>query len=203
MTFKFFRWIKPDRLLFPVIFGAIVLVGSIIAPFCQLDTEPANWDISLVFAALIVAPLSIWSTAKSVRYKKLPLKMALFPYIIAVAFGPVLYWSIFRILVPPYITYTVSYPGNVGSYHKVQFYFKNNGQWLEGPSVEGWPMTLSFPDLNGDGHRDIKVTKSDDKTFVEFIYLPRNDGRCFWRPILNNSSLSAGYPPAQYYSNYP
>jgi len=177
------------------LFPAILVVGSVVAAVCQLDSNSVNWDTVFIIAALVSAPFSVLSTVMIVCKKWQSLKMALIIYVGA----PLLAWALFsvilRILIPPYIRYTVSYPGRVGSYHKVQFQFKHNGQWLEGPTVEGWPMTFSFPDLNNDGYRDIKVTDNYDFKSVEFIYLPKNDGRCFWRPIGNNSRLSASYPP--------
>jgi len=169
----------------------------------MLNSEPVNWDALLFFLALFIAPLSLRCTVRSVCKKRFAIKTALLYYctILIVSYG--IFRTTKRILIPPEIQYEVSYPGNTGSYHKVQFYFKHDGRWLEGPSVEGWPMTMSFPDLNKDGHRDIRVFKNGTNTSVEFLYLPQNDGHCFWRAVKNDSELSAAYPPGNYFSNYP
>jgi hypothetical protein len=185
------------------IFPIILVIGSVVAAFCQLDSDRVNWDTVLVVLALFSAPFSIFAAVKIVRRKLLALRMVLGAYVVAVLVAWGLFSTILQILVPSYIRYTVSYPGNVGSYHEVRFQFRHNGQWLDGPTVEGWPMTFSFPDLNNDGYRDIRVTDKYEQKSVEFTYMPKNDGRCFWHPVKNNSRLSASYPPANYYSNYP
>jgi hypothetical protein len=195
--------LKAHFTFLPSLFTLILLLDAVFEPICLLNSEQVNADTVLLVAGVIVAPFSIASTVISVCRKRLRVGIALSLYVCTVTLAWGINWITYGILVPPYIRFIVSYPGNVGDYHKVQFYFKHDGRWSEGPTVDGWPMTVSFPDLNHDGHRDIKVTENSSGKSVEFIYLPKNDGRCFWRPVKNDSRLSAAYPPANYYSGYP
>jgi hypothetical protein len=187
------RTFSPLAILFEFLFGAVLLTGSIVAAFCQLNTESLNWDTLLLLLALLIAPLSLWSTVRSVRKKRFTVKTGIVYYgtILIVSYG--IFWTTLRILVPPEIKYEVSYPadGATGTYDIVQFYFKHDGRWLEGPSAEGWPMTFSFPDLNKDGHHDIRIVQNGTNRSVEFVYLPQNDGHTFWRILKNDSDLSA------------
>jgi len=100
---------------------------------------------------------------------------------------------------PSNIRYEFSYPGNTGTFQKVQFYNKVAGRWLEGPSVEGWPLTVSFPDINHDGYPDIRVVESEapQKGVIEFIYIPEPKDNVYWKAGKMKSALSASYLPGK------
>ena len=98
-------------------------------------------------------------------------------------------------LVPSGIRLEFSYPGNTVSYQRLRVYFLQGKEWMEGPELEGWPMRVTFPDLNYDGHFDLRVTSIYQKGTVEFIYLVKSDGRRFWHEVRDDSDLSVSYPP--------
>jgi len=106
---------------------------------------------------------------------------------------------------PANIRYEFSNPGNTGTYQKVQFYHKVSGHWIKGPSVEGWPLTVSFPDINHDGHPDIRVVESlaPKKGAIEFIYIPESQDGIYRKAGRMDSALSAGYIPGKIFHNYP
>jgi hypothetical protein len=193
-------------IVFATLFGAVILAASLILPFQLMNSEPDLILADILFGlpvTLLIAGLSLWATSRAIRRHSLTFRKAtsLYAGVLFLAFSAFQITS--HCLVPSNIDYAFSYPGNTGSYHMVQFYFRHDGHWLEGPSVEGWPLTVSFPDLNGDGHPDIRVTDNANGGSVEFVYLPKNDGHCFWRAVKNETRLSAGYPPGHYFSNYP
>jgi hypothetical protein len=115
------------------------------------------------------------------------------------------YEVLVRVQCPANIRFEFSNPGNTGTYQKVQFYHKISGQWIKGPSVEGWPLTVSFPDINHDGHPDIRVVESlaPKKGAIEFIYIPESKDGIYWKAGRMDSGLSAGYTPGKIFHNYP
>ncbi len=96
-------------------------------------------------------------------------------------------------------------PGGSGSYHIAQFYHRVGPKWIEGPSVEGWPMRVSFPDLNSDGHKDIRVIeeRGNSGDAIEFVFIPDAKDGIFWKPERVDSQLSAAYEPLRFLHNYP
>ncbi|HEY8962487.1 MAG TPA: hypothetical protein VIM57_09800, partial [Luteolibacter sp.] len=87
----------------------------------------------------------------------------------------------------------------------VQFQNQVGDQWLDGPSMEGWPMKVAFPDLDSDGHKDIRVLEEKDLSgrAIEFVYIPcANDG-IYWKAHRMDSRLSARYKPAGICHNCP
>ena len=96
-------------------------------------------------------------------------------------------------------------PGASGSYHVAQFYHKVGAEWIEGPMVEGWPMRVSFPDLNSDGHKDIRVIEETGNRgdAIEFVFVPDGKDGIFWRPHRMESRLSVWYGASRFSLNYP
>jgi hypothetical protein len=196
---------KPAIALLSLL-GAVVLVFSIVLAF-----QSTNSDSDLVLAdfllgapvVLLTAGFSILTTSRAIRSGAIKFQSAAFCYAAVVLLAYCGFQITARYLIPADIRFDFSCPGNTGSYHAVQFYFKHDGRWLEGPAVEGWPLKVSFPDLNGDGHCDIRVVENGGTGSVEFVYLPQNDGHSFWRAVKNDSRLSAAYPPTDYFSNFP
>jgi len=71
--------------------------------------------------------------------------------------------------------------------------------------MEGWPMKVAFPDLDSDGHKDIRVLEEKDLSgrAIEFVYIPcANDG-IYWKAHRMDSRLSARYKPAGICHNCP
>ena len=102
-----------------------------------------------------------------------------------------LYGGVWRWFHSPGITYQFSY-GQTGGWQEVQFTHVVQGHQIQGPWVGGWPLSVRFPDLNHDGFPDIRVL-GDDRV-AEFVYLPNNDGKCFWH-LLKNDGFLVSYPP--------
>jgi len=189
-----------------ILFAIFVMASAVGLPFLGMnsDSDPVVAYVILGLpAGALIGGGGILATFVAVRRGQFRARMAIFSFSIILAVGAIAYTITQRCLVPSNLRFDFSYPGNTGTYREVQFYFKHNGQWLEGPSVEAWPLTVSFPDLNGDGCPDIRVVPNEGRGAVEFIYLPHNDGHSFWQPLKNDSGLSAAYEPARYFSNYP
>lgn len=178
--------------------GALLLTGSIVLAFDNLnsDTDVASLIVLIVFPVVfLTAGLSLHASSRAIRRGTLTVKMTILYYVALTLIPPMVYEMVLFYLIPSNIKCEFSYPGNTGTYQAVQFYFKHDGRWLGGPSVEGLPLTVSFPDLNGDGYPDIRVTENEGSGSVEFVYLPQNDGHTFWRAIKNDTRLSAAYYP--------
>ena len=198
---------KSAIILF-ALFGAALACAAVMVAFQSTDSEPDVFLADLLFVVptiLCLAGFSFFATWRAMRRGAVRFRWAILGYAGVILLAYLGFQITTRYLVPSDIRYEFTYPGNTGTYHMVQFYFRENGRWLEGPSVQGWPMKVSFPDLNGDGHRDIRVIERQDPGggAVEFVYLPRNDGHIFWRAVRNDTRLSAAYLAADYFSNYP
>lgn len=107
---------------------------------------------------------------------------------------------------PPGIRWSFgSPPGSSGSYHVLQFYQKIGDTWNDGPTVEGWPMKVTFPDFNSDGYKDIRVAALQDREdrAIELVYVPNPEGGAFWQVRRMDSKLSATYKPSGISYNSP
>ncbi len=200
------RALRPATRILTFLFAMFVLTCAVGLPSQLMSSD--SLDLFVV-AILLFLPFVafvagvIFLNLLCIRRRLLRARNAVVLFASILVLSAVAFMLINRSLTPANISFAFSYPGNTGSYHAVQFYFKDNGQWLEGPSVEGWPLTVSFPDLNGDGYPDIRVVPNVGEGAVEFVFLPKNDGHVFWRPVKNDTNLSAAYEPANYFSNYP
>jgi hypothetical protein len=152
--------------------------------------------IFIGFPAFIA--LCFWSsfaTASAVRRGRTSIKR------VGVFLGVVMLLSLsvaavqWSFLHPKRMSYAFSY-GQSGSWHEVQFRSIEGGKTVEGPWVGGYPLRVSFPDLNSDGHRDIRVRGSGRLT--EYEYLPDSDGPSHWH-LVRNEGFKVSYPPDGHY----
>ena len=149
---------------------------------------------------LLLIPYSVFLISMLVVWKPRILIKNLACILMAVTTSQV----IIRIECPSNISFQFSNPGQTGTYQKVEFFHKVAGKWIEGPSVEGWPLTVSFPDINSDGFPDIRVVEMlHPEKVIEFIYRPQPLGDIYWKAGKMDSGLSAAYPPAKIFYNYP
>jgi len=197
--------------MMPATMKALWILLAVAAAFLAFDSRNSDPSVRELFALLgvpffivlfIVSERALSRAKSSGRITHSRFAIA----ILAVATVPIVsYFAVHRMLVPSTIRWEFSNPGQTGTYQMVEFRFLADGEWKEGPSVEGHPLTCRFPDLNDDGYPDIQVfkTHSDSNEPVEFIYLPENDGEIYWQGGKNKSGLSAAYGPEKYFSNYP
>ena len=142
---------------------------------------------------MIVGLFALGGISRVVRKKTLALRTVL------IFFGGLLlctysiYALTWRWLHPLGIRYEFEC-GATGSWQAVQFYHQYDGREIKGPWVGGYPLKVRFPDLNHDGYPDIRVIGSLGE-IVEYAYLPKNDGHCFWQWVKNNENHRGCYPP--------
>lgn len=160
------------------------------------DSEPA-FTMLLVYGIIFLGPFIgvgwlVWGSWQPPSKERWYLRiLRLFIMVLAIigahAFGS---WRV----CPSHIRYEFDYSvGASSTWHEVQFHHLENGQWIQGPRVYAWPMAVSFPDLNHDGHRDIEVTGHGR---VTFLYLPQNNGRQYWQLHEREGSYDVSYAPA-------
>ncbi len=87
--------------------------------------------------------------------------------------------------------------GQSGSWHEVQFHHRKDGRWIEGPWIGGWALAVSFPDLDWDGHRDLRATGARGRV-AEYVFLPKAEGDRHWH-LVRNEGYYVSYPPDGHY----
>lgn len=175
-----------------------VLVGLALV-VDKRSSEPILW-LLLVLPA-IGFPIVILFLMIAEKWKVI-LNFALIPLIL----GYLAYHSFHWIYWPSNIRFGFHSPSRAsGTYHVVRFYHQIGDQWIDGPSVEGWPMTVSFPDINSDGYEDIRVMKKHlrNEGAIEFVFLPHAMDGIHWKSYRTNAKLSATYKPAGFFLNQP
>ena len=184
----------------------MLVSAAVVLAFESRNSDPSTMLLFVLLGLPIIVALAILAVRRTFRAKEredvstLSLRLSL----LALIAIPLIAYSVaHRMLIPSTIRWDFSYPGQTGTYQKIDFRFLADGKWRKGPSVEGWPLTCRFPGLNADGYPDIQVFESHghSKAPVEFVYLPENDGIIFWEAVRNDSRLSAAYRPARYFSN--
>jgi hypothetical protein len=150
---------------------------------------------------VFVAPIGVLVLAMAGKWK------ILFHLILVPALLGFLVFHLFNLIYWP-SDIRVSFgnpPGSSGSYVVAQFHHRVGEGWVEGPSVEGWPMSVSFPDLNSDGFKDIRVIEAHGHRgdAIEFVFVPDAKDGIFWKPHRMDSRLSAAYEPAHFFYHYP
>ena len=175
-----------------------VLVGFALVIDKQ-SSELGLWN--LTFTLFLLAPIAVLFLALAEKWKIL-LHLLLVPSLLGfLAFQSFnwFYW-------PSNIRFSFGTPpGSSGSYHEVHFYHKVGPSWIEGPTVEGWPMRVAFPDLDSDGYKDIRVTEElgHRGDAIEYVYIPHARDGIYWKIHRMNSRLSTTYKPAGIFLNCP
>lgn len=179
-----------------ILVDLLILAG---AYFCAIESADSDYTAK-GFAMFIGGPLFLFVgfraasqaigslRSHTVRGRTLGVLTASVLLASSVVYGGVWYW-----LHPANIHYTFDY-GRSETWQEVQFTHTVNGKEIKGPWVGGFPLCVRFPDINNDGYRDIRVIGNGPDDIVEYIYLPQNDGNCFWH-LLKSSVLGRSYPP--------
>jgi hypothetical protein len=151
--------------------------------------------LGLVMAVWVIVYL--WLLARSLRKERYQARSVKATWL-AIAAGVVLVWCTnWFSLHPSHIHYKFDY-GQTGGWQEVQFSYAKDGVEIEGPWVGGFPLRVSFPDLNHDGFPDIRVVETAGYGaggVVEYIYLPQNDGEKLWHLVRHDSGLNVSYSP--------
>lgn len=199
MRFTFARKMKPRPWL-RALFAVMGLSLGVALVIDKQSSETALWFLSLLLVVFVL-PIVVLVLAIARKWKTLlhlVLLPALFGFIGFQVFNWIYWPSDIRVGFG-------SPPGSSGSYHVAQFYHRVGTEWIEGPLVEGWPMRVSFPDLNSDGHKDIRVIEENSHSgdAIEFVFIPDAKDGIFWKPQRVDSRLSAAYEPSHFFHNYP
>ena len=178
-----------------VLLAALIFYAAHALVSASSDSDGTATYFILIFIGFpVFIGLGFWSsfaTASAIRRGRASLKR------VGVFLGLVMLLSFSiaavrrSLLHPKRISYEFSY-GQSGSWHEVQFRSIERGQAVKGPWVGGYPLQVSFPDLNSDGHSDIRVRGSGQLT--EYEYLPDSDGPSHWH-LVRNEGFKVSYPP--------
>jgi hypothetical protein len=188
------------KMPFPLfILAALIFFVAHLLVSASADSDGSATYFVLIFigfpAFIVLCFWSSFATASAVRRGRTSLKR------IGVFLGVVMLLSLsvaavrWTLLHPKRISYGFSY-GQPGSWHEVQFRSVEGGKTVEGPWVGGYPLRVSFPDLNSDGHKDIRVRGSG--LLTEYVYLPDSDGSSHWH-LVRNEGFMVSYPPDGHY----
>lgn len=187
----------------PWLRALFAVTGLSLGVALAIDMQSSEWALRLFLFLLLffILPIIVLVLAVAQKWKAL-LHLVLFPALLMYLGFHVFNW----IYWPSDIRVGFgSPPGGSGSYHIAYFYHRVGTEWIEGPTVEGWPMRVSFPDLNTDGHKDIRVIEEYGHSgdAIEFVFIPDAKDGNFWKPQRMESRLSAKYMPARFLHNYP
>ena len=127
--------------VFIALFGALLLAASIIVALQSTDSEPDLAVVDVIFGLpvlLLAGGISFMTTRRCFRRGALTRKRAALYYAAISILSCLAFQVVSRYLTPSNISYEFSYPGNTGTYHMVQFYFKQNGcGWKDRPWKAG------------------------------------------------------------------
>ena len=178
-----------------ILLGLLILAAA--APFAlqSADSDFGVTFLIVVFGGpvfLIVALIAASRAVRAIRNRAMTLRtLGIFSAAVALT-SLAVYGGVWRWLHPANIHYNFDY-GQSGSWHEVQFTHTEHGQEIKGPWVGRWPVRVRFPDLNHDGYPDIRVIGDRDE-IAEYVYLPHNDGKCFWH-LVQAKGFYVDYPP--------
>jgi len=185
-------WLRASFAALGVVTGCALVID-------KRSSELAIWN--LTFLLLLPTPIVVLCLLLAEKWKVL-LHLLIVPALLGYLAFQGLDWFYW----PRNIRFQFwSPPGATGSYHCVQFQHQVGDQWVDGPLVEGWPMKVSFPDLNSDGHKDIRISEEKDHSgrVIEFVCLPNAKDGIYWKAHRMDSRLSASYKPAGICHNCP
>lgn len=169
-----------------LLFILLIMVGPLVAVSATADSDGGGICFLLFLGFfLIFIPTCFWCSFAIPRalnkgrtsLKRIGQSLAVVVIVTVAAAG-----LRYRQLHPSHIAYEFEY-GQTGGWQAVQFSEPDGqGGQIEGPWVGGYPLSVSFPDLNGDGHRDIRV-KGGGGMLAEFEALPVPQGDKRWRYV--------------------
>jgi len=177
--------------------AALLATIAVIGHAIGLETADSDGDVTLITSVCVFLVLPIftlgWATrrlfrgaGRSLGYSFWRLGLCICIGLLA---GVVGWWRVH----PSSIRFRFrDGTGASGTWREVQFEHYESGRWIVGPWVGAWPMSVRFPDIDGDGYRDIEVTGHGR---VVLQYLPKNDGRRFWRLVERTGAYEVNYPP--------
>ena len=162
-----------------------------------LETGDSDGDFTYltVLACFFLGPFFVvaWLAWRPFRSVRRPLRQSALRLatlicfsLVAWAFG---WWRVH----PSNIRYQFACgTGASGTWREVKFQHFEDGEWIAGPWIGAWPMSVRFPDLDGDGHVDIEVSGHGK---VSFVYLTKNDGHQYWHLHDRSGAYAVNYPP--------
>jgi hypothetical protein len=109
------------------------------------------------------------------------------------------YYSVWLLQNPLYfqgVRYEFSY-GQSPTWQAVQFSYIQNGVTVKGPWIGSYPVRVSFPDIDHDGYRDIRITGNGRLT--EYRFLPDGRGKNQYWTLIQNSGYKISYKVDGYY----
>jgi hypothetical protein len=177
-------WLRVSFAVIGVVIGCALVID-------KRSSELAIWN--LTFLLLLPIPIGVLWLLLAEKWKVL-LHIIILPALLGYLAFQGLDWFYW----PRNIRFQFSSPGATGSFHRVQFQNQVGDQWVDGPSVEGWPMRVSFPDLDSDGYDDIRIVEESGRggDVIEFLYIPNSKDGVYWKAHRMDSRLSASYRPA-------
>jgi hypothetical protein len=178
-----------------ILLGLIVFATAAPLALESVDSDP-TWVFFVIFiVSPIILVLGFFAGSRvvgAIRSGAMTLRTLVLFFVIVAFASLAVYGGVWRWLHVPNIHYEFSY-GESDSWHEVQFTHTEHGREIEGPWVGGYPMRVQFPDINHDGYPDIRVTGNGSK-IVEYVYLPHNDGKCFWH-LVRAEGFGVSYTP--------
>jgi hypothetical protein len=171
-------WLRASFALLGVFMGVALVID-------KQSSELAIWN--LTFCLLLPIPIVVLVLMLAQKWKIL-MHFLLVPALL----GLIAFLSFNWIYWPSSIRFSFGTPpGSSGSYHVVQFEHKIGDQWIEGPTVEGWPLRVAFPDIDSDGYSDIRVVEENGRRgdAIEFVYIPSAKDGIYWKTHRMDSRL--------------
>ncbi len=178
-----------------ILFGLLFAIVAVMMALGSAASYSDDTSLTIFFGIPAILFTSVWAVRSLIRMKmQQRWKWKWLAGAVALTFLiPCLAWrGVWRWVHPPNIRYEFSY-GQSSSWGAVQFSFLANEEWREGPWVGAWHVTVRFPDLNGDGHADLRVTGNGGMV-AEYIYLPEGTNGRWWH-LINRRGFQVSYPP--------
>ena len=158
-------------------------------------------ETSIILATMFIFPLAVLLGGRSVRNLRrqshdMLRKLSLVFIMIFVPFFA--YYGMWFFQNPLYfggLRYKFEY-GHSPSWQAVQFSLFRDGEYVEGPWVGAYPLRVSFPDINGDKYRDIRI--DGYAGVVEYQFLPERGAHGQYWTLIKNTGYKISYPADGY-----